>query len=153
AEGVARAGSALQMSFGFGGETAVSPETITDQLAWETHILGMPMSANPIAALSDETVDDVPLRFVYRLLNQKTTIVGTRLPGWTGGRGFFFGDGDDYLIVRLDKRATETGKIKPWQSMRLIGRWRQDEWGGGWFDAEAIEQFFNDSKKIVNGER
>jgi DNA polymerase III subunit alpha len=137
AEGVARAGSALQMSLGFDEKTAVSPETLPQQLAWETHILGQPMSANPIAAHEVETADDVPLRFVYRLLNQKTTIVGVRLPGWTGGRGFFFGDGDDYLIARLDKSGGESSKIKPWQPIRLTGRWRLDEWGGGWFAVEA----------------
>ncbi|MFQ5420338.1 MAG: DNA polymerase III subunit alpha, partial [Anaerolineae bacterium] len=139
AERVARAGSVAQMVFDFVGETAVLPETLSDRLAWETHLLGWPVSANPVALVADETADDVPLRFLPRLLNQKTTVAGVRLPGWTGGSGFYLGDGDSFVMARLDKRAAFDGKLQPWQPLRLTGFWRQDEWGGGWFAAEAVE--------------
>ncbi|KAA3656911.1 MAG: hypothetical protein DWQ04_29700 [Chloroflexi bacterium] len=140
AGGVARAGSAAQMAFDFGGETAVLPEMLADRLDWETHILGWPVSANPIELVKDKMADDVPLRYVSRLLNQKTTVAGVRLPGWTGGSGFFVGDGDSFVIARLDKRLTADVKVKTWQPVRLGGVWRQDEWGGGWFMVDKVEQ-------------
>ncbi|MCB0075653.1 MAG: hypothetical protein KDE20_29565, partial [Caldilineaceae bacterium] len=59
------------------------------------------------------------------------TIAGWRLPGWTGGRGFYFGDGDSFVVVR---EATEGGKVrKSWQPVVINGRWRSDEWGNGVF--------------------
>jgi len=139
AEGVARAGSAAQMAFDFVGETAVSAESLSDRLAWETHILGWPVSANPVELVKDETADDAPLRYLPRLLNQQTTIAGVRLPGWTGGSGFFVADGNDFVIARLDKRVQIGSKIRSWQPMRLSGFWRQDEWGGGFFAAGAVK--------------
>ena len=130
---IGRAGSALQMGFGFGEETAVSPEHLSDRLKWETRLLGFPVSDNPIKLVQSQTADDVPVRLVHRLLNQKTTVAGVRLPGWTGGKGFFFGDGDAFITVKMEK------KLKPWIPVRVNGRWRQDEWGGGWFVADQFE--------------
>ena len=103
---------------------------------WETAVLGWPVSANPLAVIKDQATDDVPLRYLPRLHNQKTTIAGVRLPGWTGGRGFYFGDGDSFETVQLPKGSG--AKVKSWLPYRLSGHWREDAWGGGWFEAFDI---------------
>lgn len=140
AELITLAGSAQQLSFGFADKTAVEQESLADRLAWETHILGWPVSSNPLEMVREETKDDVPLSYVSRLKNQNTTIAGVRLPGWTGSRGFYFGDGTDFIVVKPHGRDSQ--KISSWRPMRLSGSWRQDEWGDGWFEmrtAVAIE--------------
>lgn len=136
AEGVARAGSALQMAFGFAQNTAVAAEGLTERLVWETHILGWPVSANPLQTVSDQTKDDVPIHLVHRLRNQKTSIAGVRLPGWTGGQGFYFGDGQDFVVAKTPKNFPK--KIPLWEPVRLTGLWREDEWGSGWFEVHQI---------------
>ncbi len=134
---IERAGSAGQLAFGFvGGDTAVSPESLSQRLEWESCILGWPVSANPVAAVRDETAHDMLLRDVPVTRGQSITIAGTRLPGWTGGPGFFFGDGDSFLIVQPGRNFKE--KLVPWEVVRLYGRWREDEWGGGWFEMERV---------------
>ncbi|NJN54415.1 MAG: DNA polymerase III subunit alpha [Anaerolineae bacterium] len=134
---IERAGSARQMAFSFGGGTAVAPESLAQRLEWESRLLGWPISANPIALRKEHTADDVPLRLVRRLRNQKTSIAGVRLPGWTGGRGFYVGDGDDFLVVKPVRGLTQ--KVERWRPLRLTGSWREDEWGDGWFEAEQVE--------------
>ena len=75
--GIERAGNALQMGFGFVEETAVTPETSAERMAWEQKILGLPVSAHPLELVDDGvTEDDVPLRYLPRLRNQPTTIAG-----------------------------------------------------------------------------
>lgn len=138
AQQAARAGSARQMAFGFAQETAVAPESLADRLAWERKLLGWPVSANPLALAAAETAADTPLAQVHRLRNQKTAVVGCRLPGWTGGRGVYFGDGQHYIEVRLEKNVRS--KLRAWQPMRLSGQWRADQWGGGWFAVTAVER-------------
>jgi DNA polymerase III alpha subunit len=135
---VERAGSARQLAFDLGLKTAVQTESLAEQLAWETAVLGWPVSANPMAMVASQTKDNLPLRHLPRRRNQKAAVVGARLPGWTGGRGFYFGDGDSFEIARLD-RALAKSKIKPWLPYRLTGFWREDAWGGGWFDVVAVE--------------
>ncbi|WP_420631794.1 DNA polymerase III subunit alpha [Candidatus Leptofilum sp.] len=132
---VARAGSAHQLGFDLGLQPQAEAESVAEQLAWETAVLGWPVSANPLAVVQEQTSDDVPLRLLPRLKNQKTTIAGVRLPGWTGGRGFYFGDGDSFEIVRLAETAVAKSKPKLWLPYRLTGFWRKDPWGGGWFEA------------------
>lgn len=132
----ARAGSARQLAFDFAQAKTAAAETLAQRLEWETHLLGWPVSANPLALVRQETADDVPLRFVYRLQNQRTTVAGCRLPGWTGGSGFYFGDGDSYVVVK-PARSGALGRVKAWRPLRLTGHWRVDEWGGGWFEAET----------------
>ncbi|MBK8900976.1 MAG: DNA polymerase III subunit alpha [Anaerolineaceae bacterium] len=137
---VARAGSAHQLGFDFGIKTAVQAESVAERLEWETAVLGWPVSANPVAVVGKaQTADDVPLRLAPRLRNQKTTVAGVRLPGWTGGRGFYFGDGDSYEIVQLEKTAAARTKVKSWLPYRLTGFWREDAWGGGWFEAVEVK--------------
>ncbi len=133
---IERAGSAGQLAFGFGVSTAVTPESLAQRLEWETWLLGWPVSANPIALVKEMTADDVPLRFVHRLRGQRTTIAGVRLPGWTGGRGFYVGDGDDFVVVRPLRGVNQ--KVERWRPLRFSGVWREDEWGDGWFEAEQI---------------
>jgi hypothetical protein len=138
AEAIGRAGSAHQMAFAFATETAGPAETPAQRLEWEHHILGQPVSVHPVE-LAHRPKNAVSLR---QLPNQPTfqptAIIGARLPGWTGGRGFFFGDGDSFVVVRLGKDASGRDKVKPWRPLRLVGHWRQDEWGGGWFEAESF---------------
>ena len=134
---VARAGSAHQLGFDLGIKSKVVAEGVAERLGWETAVLGWPVSANPLAVVKGQAADDVPLRLVPRLRNQKTTVAGVRLPGWTGGRGFYFGDGDSYEIVQLEKTAAAIIKIKAWLPYRLTGHWREDAWGSGWFEATS----------------
>lgn len=151
AEAIGRAGSAHQMAFAFATETAVSPETPAQRLEWEHHVLGQPISVHPIE-LVPRPKNAIPLRHLTyhhptnpptrqrpdQPSNQPLAIIGARLPGWTGSRGFFFGDGDSFVVVRLRKDANGRDKVKPWRPLRLVGHWRQDEWGGGWFEAERF---------------
>ncbi|UCG24632.1 MAG: hypothetical protein JSW55_01110, partial [Chloroflexota bacterium] len=58
-----------------------------------------------------------------------------RLPGWTGGPGFFLGDGRSFIIVRGDDRLQ---KPEPWLPLLLHGRWLVDEWGSGWLQIEEM---------------
>lgn len=133
---VERAGSAGQLAFDLGLKTAVQPETAAQQLAWETAVLGWPVSVNPITLMQEQTRDDVPLRFLPRLHNQKTTVAGVRLPGWTGGKGFYFADDDSYEIAKPERSYSEM-KLITWRPYRLTGFWREDAWGGGWFEFSA----------------
>jgi len=55
---------------------------------------------------------------------------GFRLPGWTGGKGWFLSDGDNFVIMR--------GKTRPsaWERVVINGRYLVDMWGGDWLRAE-----------------
>ncbi len=136
---VARAGSAHQLGFDLGLKAAVQPESVAERLAWETAVLGWPVSVNPLAAVPEQVANNVLLRDLPRLRNHKATIAGARLPGWTGGRGFYFGDGDSFEIVQLEKTAAAKIKMKSWLPYRLTGFWREDAWGSGWFEAAAAD--------------
>lgn len=134
-EEIERAGSAAQMAFAFMAAAAVPADSLSQRLAWEKQILGWPVSANPIHAAVNRPPDCTPLREAPGLPGKSSTLCGTRLPGWTGGPGFFFGDGDSFLIVRPPRALTK--KPAPWEPAVLHGRFRVDEWGGGWFALES----------------
>ena len=130
ARGVARAGSARQLSFDFALETAVLPDTAAERAEWERHLLGYPVSVQP-SDLAAPPAEAVSLRELPQTRGRLVTIAGWRLPGWTGGRGFYFGDGDSFVVVR---EAAEGEKVrKSWQPVVINGRWRSDEWGNGVF--------------------
>ena len=59
-----------------------------------------------------------------------------RLPGWPGGRGFFVGDRQTYVVAIGAKGLRSP---KPWQPLAIRGRWRVDEWGGGWLQVDGVE--------------
>lgn len=129
---ILRAGNARQMSFGFGQETAVPPESPAQRFEWETHLLGLPMSLHPLD-LVEQQPKTLPIRQLPDYVGKRVTLAGARLPGWTGGKGFFLDDGDSYIIVRgLDKE-----KPAVWRAVVVNGRLRQDEWGTTWFQAES----------------
>ena len=136
---LARAGSRRQLVFEFARQVAGTQESTTDRLDWESYILGMPISVHPLDLVSTNETH-IALRQLPLLKNQSVVVLGTRLPGWTGGKGFYLGDGDSFEMVipdpllKLGDREREA-----WQPLRLFGRWREDEWGGGWFQAEKVE--------------
>lgn len=128
ARSVMRAGSARQLSFGFAVETAVLPDTAAERSEWEHHMLGYPVSVQP-GDLVAPPAGAVALRDLTQTGGKLVTVAGWRLPGWTGGRGYYFGDGDSFVVVREEG---EKGR-KSWQPVVLNGRWRSDEWGNGVF--------------------
>jgi DNA-directed DNA polymerase III PolC len=131
-----RAGSSRQMIFAFAKVADAAPESPGERYQWETHILGHPVSVHPLD-LVPGLEKHLALRQLSQHQNQAVVVLGTRLPGWTGGKGFYFGDGDSYELVIPDPHL-EDRKPQPWQPLRLEGRWRVDEWGGGWLQAASI---------------
>jgi DNA-directed DNA polymerase III PolC len=134
---VARAGSAQQLAFGFALDTAVPPEDVAQRIEWETHILGWPVSHHPVELvreLAGELAGAVLVRDLPRVRGRRVVVWGTRLPGWTGGKGFYLGDGRDFVVVRPLAGAKKT---PVWQPLRVAGVWREDEWGGGWVEEEG----------------
>jgi DNA polymerase-3 subunit alpha len=134
AEEIRRAGSARQMAFSF-ARPIVPAETQAQRMAWEQQVLGQPVSVHPLELVTTRLPKHVPLGSLPERPLARVTIAGVRLPGWTGGRGFFLGDGDTFIEVQ--------GKDfhpPPWQPLILRGRWRNDEWGTFWFRADEITQ-------------
>ena len=64
---------------------------------------------------------------------QPVQFAGYRLPGWTGGKGFYISDGVRYAIaIPTGNSATP----RSWSPIQMTGRWLVDEWGGGWLQIE-----------------
>jgi hypothetical protein len=135
----ARAGSPNQMSFGFLNISAIQAETAADRLSWEMEILGRPASVHPLE-LVRRRKSDLSVRRLPETRGRLVTALAVRVPGWPGGAGFFMGDGDSFEIAKPGKALAEE-KIRwpSWRPLRLSGRWRIDEWGGGWFEIESYE--------------
>ncbi len=120
---------------------AVEAETLAQRAAWERQVLGYPVSAfrQPIANLPPGCV---PLSHLPQTQRRSVMVAGMRLPGWTGGQGFYLWDGAPHegsatwVIVRGDKAL----KSPPaWTPVLLKGRWTADEYGLAWFQAQEIQ--------------
>ena len=132
---IRQAGSALQMSLGFAGPQ-VKTDTSTQRLAWEQHLLGQPVSVHPLEVVADRLPDHLPLRRLPERPGERVTVAGARLPGWTGGQGFFLSDGDVFVTARGDAPLRSPPH---WQPLLARGRWLNDEWGTAWFQVEEME--------------
>jgi DNA polymerase III subunit alpha len=136
AERITLAGSAGQMAFDFFQEPVVA-ETAADRFVWERHILGLPLSVTPLDLLAAQPEPHCPLPDLNKTGGRLVPFIGYRLPGRTGGPGFFLSDGRYYLTARLDERLSLP---KPWTVLVGNGRWRGDEWGGGWLEIDGCRQ-------------
>jgi hypothetical protein len=138
AEEVQQAGSALQMAFAF-ARPAVDPEPPAQRLAWERHLLGQPVSVHPLELVAGRLPEDcLLLGRRPDVPGRRVTVAGVRLPGWTGGQGFFLGDGQTFVVVQGE--AASRAPV-PWQPLLVRGRWLGDEWGGAWLQAEDIDTY------------
>ncbi len=131
---VEQAGAVGQMQFKFAQPT-VEIETAEEQLAWEEHILGQTVSVHPLDLVQDQLGRVVPLHRLPKSGGRSVTVAGVRIPGWTGGRGFFLGDGGTYIVVKGDKSLEAP---KPWEVVLVNGRWHEDRWGTTWLEAETL---------------
>ncbi|MGB5048224.1 MAG: DNA polymerase III subunit alpha [Caldilineaceae bacterium] len=130
AEDLRRSGHAGQMGFGFlAGD--VGAESAAERLAWETELLGQPVSVHPVA-LVPRPPGCVALADLPNQPGKLVTVIGARLPGWTGGKGFFLDDGTGFVVVQGEGMPVP----KPWQVVTLRGRWVVDGWGGGILEAQ-----------------
>jgi DNA-directed DNA polymerase III PolC len=130
-------GGLAQLGFGFLEEEA-APETAAERLAWEEQLLGLPVSVHPLAAAQGGAAQEFPGYTVSTFLHaaatqpvvakgQLVSVAGARLPGWTGGAGFYLCDDRCYLTA-IGPRGQ---RLPPaWQAVELVGRWQVDEWGG-----------------------
>ena len=123
---------ALQLAFDFLAPD-VEPETPAQRLAWEQRILGLPMSAHPLALVRPTLPAGlVSLAQMRAQPGRRLQTAGVRLPGWTGGEGFYFGDERDYVIaIPANESAPLPGL---WQPTVVTGVWREDDWGRAWLE-------------------
>jgi hypothetical protein len=63
--------------------------------------------------------------------------MGVRLPGWTGGKGFFLSDCTHFCIAALPRGVSNP---PVWAPVRIRGRWLEDGWGSGWLQVEQMER-------------
>jgi len=129
AHGTAR----LQLAFAF-DDAPVDAESPATRLQWERQLLGQPVSVHPLATVVACPAHACSLQEAVEQRGQRLQIAATRLPGWTGGKGYFVDDGAQYVVAIGPERGT---KPKLWVPLLLTGRWLVDEWGGGWLQVEA----------------
>jgi len=130
---VDQAGSARQMAFSFAAAEATPAESTAERVAWERHILGQPVSVHPLA-LAPEALRAIKLAALPHSETQLVEVCAVRLPGWTGGEGFFIGDENSYVVARAEGAAPRT-----WEALKLQGRWRTDAWGSEWFQVQQVQ--------------
>ena len=136
AEDVQRAGSALQMTLDFAGPD-VESELPAQRLAWERHLLGQPVSVHPLELVEEHLPKHVPLHRLAEYRGQRVTTASVRLPSWTGGQGFYVGDGETFVIA---KGGPSLKAPPPWQPLLLQGRWLSDEWDMSWLQVDEIKK-------------
>lgn len=132
---IRQAGSALQMPLGFAG-AEVEAEPAAQRLAWERHLLGQPVSIHPLEVVADRLPPHLPLRRLPEQPGRRVTVAGVRLPGRTGGQGFFLSDNDTFVTTRGDAAIHAP---PPWQPLVARGCWTGDEWGAAWFQVDEIQ--------------
>lgn len=121
-----RGRSALQMSFDF-AVCEVEAEGLAERLQWEQRVLGMPISSH--GAALEAMPSPCTLAAARQTPGRGVTLHGVRLPGWTGGKGWFLAVGDDYAVAVLDPAVANP---RPWRPLVARGAWQQDQWGNGW---------------------
>ena len=137
-EAKAGRGGARQLRFDFLDEPTAA-ESPAERVAWETELLGQPLSVHPLALLKLPR-GTIPLRRLPNAHGKPVTVCAVRVPGWPGGGGMFIGDGEALVVARLDKSLAADRSRRPyWRPLRLNGSWRRDEWDGGWLQVEGIE--------------
>lgn len=148
AELLGRRGRAAQLAFDF-ARPEVAAETAAHRLAWEQELLGWPVSVNPLALAADRLpAERTPLSRLAELPSRDVLAAGYRLPGRTGGPGFFLGDGTTFVVARF----SGGGKTPPpWRPLLVRGRWATDEWGGSWLQVAQI--FADDTPPRRAGDR
>ncbi len=131
-----RRGSAAQLTFDFAAPQAPD-ESLAERWAWETELLGLPVSAlaDPLARVRDRLPERRPLRELTGTGGKPILTAGVRLPGWTGGPGFFLGDGASFVICR---GARDAKAPPPWRPLLVRGRWIGDGFGSFWLQADQI---------------
>jgi hypothetical protein len=128
-----RGGSTQQMALPLSFETLIEAEDSAQRLSWERQILGLPVSVQPL-----ETVDQLPPHHALHSLAPATgpvTTVAYRLPGYTGGTGFFISDGQTLLVARAPAGLRQP---EVWRPVRLTGQLRQDSFGTSWFQVGEL---------------
>jgi hypothetical protein len=133
---IQQAGSALQMTFDF-ARPKVTPESPAQRLAWERHVLGQPISVHPLDLVREQLPEYLPLRTLPEQLGRRVWTAGVRLPGWTGGPGFFLGDGEAFVVAHGNP---STKAPPPWQPLLVRGLWLGDEWGSYWLQVEETKE-------------
>jgi DNA polymerase III alpha subunit len=133
---IERAGSAMQMTFAF-AQPEIAPEPALQRLAWEQHLLGQPVSVHPLHLVAGSLPPYLPLRRIPELAGQPVTVAGVRLPGWTGSQGFFFGDGETFVVARGEQSAKAP---PPWRPLLVRGRSMHDEWDVQWLRIDRIQE-------------
>ena len=131
---VQRAGSAQQMMFDF-ATPSIPPESAHQRLVWEKRLLGQPVSVHPLEIVAERLPEHISLESLTK--GARGPVAGVRLPGWTGGQGFFLGDGHTFVTARLDPSQKNP---EPWQPLLLRGRWQRDEWGISWLQVDDLER-------------
>jgi DNA polymerase III alpha subunit len=136
---VNKAGSVQQLAFHFADSAVAEGETAAQRLRWEWDVLGQPVSVSPLSLVKIPK-EATPLRKLPRTGGRLVTVYGMRLPGWTGGPGFFLGDEETFVYARIAKESpSRLPRQSVWHPFALRGRWLEDEWGGCWLQVQEIE--------------
>ena len=115
-EEVVRSGSIQQLGFAF-DRSPVEAESAAERLAWEKVLLGLPVSETPLTALAKSRDVIGSLADFRSQPRARVSASVYRVPGWTGGSGFFISDGRDLMV----SRAQSGDAIKPWQPVVIKG--------------------------------
>ncbi len=129
-----RAGSAQQMAFDF-AQTAVVPETLAEQWAWEKRILGYPLRALQawLPRLTAQYPTATTLQQLLEAPGQHGIVIGVHLPGWGRG-GFYMWDGATWALAKGG-----AGVPPPvWEPAAFHGRGQHDTWGMAWVQVERL---------------
>ena len=111
------------MAFPFAAITAPA-EPPGKRLEWERHILGQPLSVHPAELVTGHAADRHTLEEMPLLPGRSVQVAVTRLPGWTGGKGFFVGDPTGF-VVAIPREGMASPR--PWQPLLAHGRWQVDD--------------------------
>ena len=115
----------------------VLAEPAEKRLTWEWKLLGQPVSVHPLDMVAGHrdawpTLGQVPLQ-----PGTEVELLAVRLPGWTGGQGFFLGDRATFVMARSKEGQQQP---RPWVPLQVRGLWLDDGWGACWLQVGSTEE-------------